>query len=157
MKRILAAAALLAGVLAANGAAAGVFTDDLSRCIVASASPADQTRLMQWMFALMALNPTVKPNAAITDAQRKAIDQGAGALMQRLLTVDCRKETVAALKNEGPPAIEASFRVLGEVAVRGLMSDPSVASGVQAFANYMDQDKLAELGRDAGIPDQRKK
>jgi hypothetical protein len=158
MKRLLAAtAATLAIAAPAAPAAAGVYTDDLTKCLVASADAADQTRLMQWMFGLIALNPAVKPNAQITPAEREGFDRGAAALMQRLLTVDCRKETVAALKYEGSSAIESSFRVLGEVAVRGLMSDPTVAAGVKNFTSYIDQDKLAEVGREAGIADQREK
>jgi hypothetical protein len=158
MKRLLAAtAALLAIAAPATHARAGVYTDDLTKCLVRSADANDQTRLMQWMFGLIALNPAVKPNAAITAQEREGFDRGAATLMQRLLTVDCRKETVAALKYEGPSAIESSFRVLGEVAVRGLMSDPTVAAGVRNFTAYIDQDKLAEVGREAGIADQREK
>jgi hypothetical protein len=152
-----AAAAFLAVALPAARASAGVYTDDLTKCLVRSADAGDQTRLMQWMFALIALNPAVRPNAAITPPQREAFDRQAAALMQRLLTVDCRKETVAALKYEGSSAIEASFRALGEVAVRGLMSDPTVAGGVKNFTAYIDQDKMAEVGREAGIADQRDK
>jgi hypothetical protein len=158
MKRLLAAtAAVLAIAAPAARASAGVYTDDLTKCLVRSADAGDQTRLMQWMFALIALNPAVQPNATITAQQREGFDRQAAALLQRLLTVDCRKETVAALKYEGSSAIEASFRVLGEVAVRGLMSDPKVAGGLQQLTTYIDPEKIAEVGREAGLADQRDK
>ena len=154
MQRTLVTAILtLALVGAATGAAAGPYTDDLSKCLVRSTSPADQSALMQWMFGLLSLNPAVKADSNLTPQKREAYDRKASALMERLLTSDCHKETVEALKYEGNSAIEASFRVLGEVAFRGLMSDPNVAADLQAFAGYVDPAKLLELGKEAGIAD----
>ena len=152
MKRAtLLTVAALALLAPAPAALAGVYTDDLSKCLVKSASATDQIQLMQWMFALIALNPAVKPNAAITADQREGFDRQAAALMSRLLVTDCHKEAVGALKYEGTSSLEASFKVLGEVAIRGLMADPSVAGGLQAFSTYIDKDQFAALGREAGV------
>jgi hypothetical protein len=152
-RAMIGTAVALAALLQGSVAAAGPYTDDLSKCLVRSTSGADQSTLMQWMFGLLALNPAVKADSVVTAPRREAYDRKAAALMERLMTVDCHKETVEAIKFEGNSAIEASFRVLGEVAFRGLMSDPSVAADLQAFAGYVDPAKLTALGKEAGVVD----
>ncbi|HUJ02850.1 MAG TPA: hypothetical protein VLW75_04365 [Rhizomicrobium sp.] len=138
--------------LAAPSAHAGVYTDDLSKCLVKSSSPEDQKTLIIWVFSDMALHPAVKPYSAISDAQRDGFTTAAAQLMQRLLTVDCRAETVAALKYEGNSSLEESFTVLGQIAMRGLMSDPDVAKGLMALGKHVDKDKLNQLATEAGHP-----
>jgi hypothetical protein len=50
--------------------------------------------------------------------------------------------------------MEASFSVLGQVAARGLMSDPKVTSGMQAFETFFERDKWTQLFRAAGLNSQ---
>jgi len=68
------------------------------------------------------------------------------ALVERLLTQACRSETQAAVRYEGPIAFQLSFQVLGQVAMKELMSDKSVSSGFDAFVKYLDKAKLEALG-----------
>jgi hypothetical protein len=71
--------------------------------------------------------------------------------MQRLMLVDCRKQTVDALKYEGTESIGQAFGVLGQAAMRGLMSDPSVAEGMGGLGKSIDEAKFAEMLKEAGI------
>ncbi len=71
--------------------------------------------------------------------------------MQRLLTVDCHTQTVSALKYEGASAFESAFGVLGQVAMRGLMTDSQVSQGMGGISKYFDESKLQELGKEAGV------
>jgi hypothetical protein len=153
MRRFFAALALVVTCWAAAPAQAGVYTDDLSKCLVKSATPDDQKNLILWIFTAMSSHPAVKAYSNIADSQRDAFNKQAGALMQRLLTVDCRTETVASLKYEGSQAIPAAFGILGQVAMRGLMSDPSVAKGVAGLTAGLDNAKLEALGKEAGLPE----
>lgn len=153
MRRSFAALALLVTCLAAAPTAqAGVYTDDLSKCLVKAADPDDQKDLIIWVFAAMSSHPAVKPYSNIAGPQQDAFNKQAGALMQRLLTVDCRTEAVASLKYEGAQAIPAAFNVLGQVAMRGLMTDPSVAKGIASIASGIDNEKLEALSKEAGMP-----
>jgi hypothetical protein len=153
MRRLFAALGLVVTVGAtAPAAQAGVYTDDLSKCLVKSANPADQQALILWIFAAMSAHPAVKPYTKVTDAQLQASNKQAGELMQRLLTIDCRPEAVAAIKYEGESAFTAAFSVLGQVAMRGLMADPSVTTAVGGISAGIDNAKLEALGREAGIP-----
>ena len=149
MRGGLLAVGLAAGL--ATPAGAGIYADDLSKCLVRSMTPGDQQAFVQWVFSAMALHPQVAPYSNISAEQRKAFNTQAAALMQRLLTVDCRKESVDALKYEGVSALEPAFSVAGEVAMRGLMSDPAVAKGLEGFGAGFDEAKLRELYAEAGV------
>jgi hypothetical protein len=146
--------AAVAGVLALSAApaCAGVYADELGKCLVSSSSPADQIVLVQWMFSAISVNPNVASMTSISPAQRKSYDQQMAHLTQRLLTVDCRKQTIEALKYEGDNALESAFGVLGGVAVRTLTSDPKTAQAMGAFGDDMDKDAFTQLQKDAGIP-----
>jgi len=151
IRSIKSAVVCLIVCLSGSGASAGIYSDDLAKCLVKSSSADDQLVLIQWIFAAMALHPAVLPYANISAEQRVAFDTKAGQLMGRLMTVDCRNEEIAALKFEGPSSIEASFSVLGEVAMRGIMTDPHVTKGMEGLDAHFDNAKLQELFRDAGL------
>jgi len=144
--------ALALAAFAATPASAGIYADDLAKCLVKSSSAQDQADLVTWIFAVMSLNPAVRPYANFTDAQRADFDRKGGALFTRLMTADCRTESIAALKYEGAAAFETSFQVLGQVATRGLMSDPNVIKGMEGLGAAMDKGKLQALFKEAGLP-----
>lgn len=146
-------AAALALVLAAGGTAAqaGVYTDDLSKCLVKATAPADQQTLVLWIYAAMSSHPQVKPYSKLTESEQERATKGATELMQRLLTIDCRKEAVEAIQYEGAATMEAAFEVLGEVAMRNLMGDAAVAKMMEGMTKYLDRPALEALGREAGV------
>jgi len=59
-----------------------------------------------------------------------------GLLFERLLTIDCRKELVEALKNEGRSALYSSNAALGRAASAELLHDPAVEAEAIKFTNY---------------------
>jgi hypothetical protein len=128
----------------------GIYTDDLARCLVKSASAQDRTVLLQWVFAAMSLHPVISGYSSISGEQRANISRSGGQLIERLLTVDCRTEAIAALKYERGMAIESSFGVLGQTAMKDLMSDQGVADGFGEAATYMDNEKMKELYEEGG-------
>ena len=154
MRRTVMAAAVLLGVLCyGTTASAGIYTDDLSRCLVKSTNDDDKTTLMKWIFGLISVSPAVNSMASITPEQHEALNKQGAALFNRLLFTDCHKEAVAAIKFEGDSAFETSFGVLGQVAMRSLMTAPSVNAQMENFVGFFDKDKLKALGAEAGVPD----
>ncbi len=150
-------AALMLLGLCSPRAQAGVYTDDLSKCLVKSSTTNDRVMLVRWMFAMLTLHPAVQSLASMTAEQREGASKTAAALFARLLTADCRKESVNSLKYEGVSAIGASFQVLGQVASRDLMTDPNVAKGMHQLGTDLDSDqKLKALLKDAGISGKNK-
>jgi hypothetical protein len=138
--------------LGLTGAArAGIYTDDLSKCLVKATTQADRVELMTWIFEAMSAHPAVRSLSTVTDAQREVANRRAAGLMQRLLTEDCRPQTVDAVRYESMGAIQQSFMVLGQVAMGGLMQDPTVAQNMQKLGTYLDGGKFAALAKDAGI------
>jgi len=154
MKKIICAATAALGLsLALAGHAnAGIYTDDMSKCLVKATTPADRTDLMTWVFSAMTSHPAISSMSNVTPAQRDAHDKRAAELFTRLLTVDCRSQTVDAIKYEGAGAIQQSFSVLGQVAMAGLMGDPTVTANIANLAKHFDEDKFKALMTDAGQP-----
>lgn len=135
--------AVLALVLApVSPAAAGAYSDDLAKCLVASTTPKDQTDLVRWIFATAALHPEVASIAAVSAEQRTAMTRAVGELFERLLTESCRKQFSAAIQYEGNQTIESAFQVLGQVAMRALMANPAVAKGFDEIDGYIHKDKI---------------
>lgn len=144
---------LAAGIsLSASNASAGIYTDDLTKCLIAKANSDDQTSLVQWFFAAMSSSPSVKGMTTITPAQVDTQNQKIATLFERLIYSDCRKETVGAIKYEGPGAIASGFQVLGQVAARNLMTDPNVAEAMSNLDANFDRSKMLALAKEAGLP-----
>ena len=154
MRRIVTSLALVVAFsVPASFASAGVYTDDMSKCLVRSTTAEDQADLVAWVFVAMSAHPSVKGYVNLTEDQRLGKTKAASKLMERLMLTNCRKETVDALKYEGPLAIQQAFGVLGQVAMRGLMADPDVAKNFSALGEYVDEAKFEELGKEAGVSD----
>lgn len=146
----LGVAALLA--LAPAAGHAGVYTDDLTKCVVAATSEADQVQLMRWMFSALSTNPALSDMVTVKPAQIDDLSKSAAALMQRLLLKDCRTEVVTAIKYEGPAALGTAFNTLGNVAGRNLMTNPATMAAMMKLQQYSDSSAFDQLGREAGIP-----
>jgi hypothetical protein len=144
-------AAALAVVAQPSVAQAGLYADEMGKCLVGKTNAADKTTLIQWIFSAMSASPAVKPMASTTPEQHAAHNRSGATLFQRLILVDCRAEAVAALKYEGPASLETSFQLLGQVAMRGLMTDPAVEQEMRGFATYFDQEKLQALFEEGGL------
>jgi hypothetical protein len=143
--RLLCHAAAISLLLGTSSAFAGLYSDDMARCLVSATTTKDKTDLVRWIFSNAALHPEVASISSITPERRAEINRLAGALLERLLTESCRKQTQDALKYEGQLAMQTSFQVLGQVAMLELMSNPAVGAGFSGIGKYIDETKLKEL------------
>lgn len=126
---------------------AGVYSDEMGKCLVASTSAQDKTKLVRWIFAISALHPDVASIASVSEAEREQMDRDTAALFERLVTESCRKQTMDAIRYEGAAiAFQISFGLLGQVAMQELMTDKTVNSGFENFIKYLDMKKLEALG-----------
>lgn len=152
MKKFIMRAALLFGAtMFATPTLASVYSDDLGRCLVSKTSDQDKIQLVQWVFAAMSSSPAVQKLTVATAKDRDQYDHVTGKLVERLLEVDCRKETVDALKYDGPHSLEAAFGLLGQVAFKSLATDPAVNQSLGNFTKYVDEKNLKALFGEAGI------
>jgi hypothetical protein len=142
----------LALALATGGTArAGIFTDDMTRCILRSTTDQDRVLLARWIFGSLAANPAIRDLSSVTPDQTDKMDRDFARIFQRLVLVDCRKETVIALKNEGMSALESSFETLGSSTMTHLVSGKEVDDRARSFSKYLDEQKLEALGKEAGV------
>lgn len=137
--------ALVLSLLCGPAAHAGLYADDLSRCLVQSTSSKDKTDLVRWVVVNTTLHPDVSAIAVATAEQRVDTNRQAAQLLERLLTESCRSQSIEALRYEGDIAIQLSFKVLGQVAMQELMSNPLVREGFGEIGKYVDRQKIGEL------------
>jgi len=128
-----------------NASVAGPFADDMGKCLVRSTSPEDRTVLVKWIFSVIALHPDLQSMSSISAKQRDTVNKNGAALFQRLLLDSCRTETQQAVQNEGPQTIQYAFQILGQVATRGLFTDPHVTAGLKDLGKDLDEAKLKSL------------
>lgn len=136
---------LFAAMTFSKWAVAGTSSDDLTKCLVSSATVEDKKVLVRWVFSTLALHPDTAPLAAVTDAQRAEFNSKTARLFERLVTETCKTQMQTAVRNEGVAALQTSFRQFGEVATRELLSNPKVAAGLSNTASNVDPIKLMTL------------
>jgi hypothetical protein len=152
MRRLAVAFALLLALWApASLARAGVYTDELTKCVVKHANDADRTAFVAFIFSAMSVHPSVQAYSTISEVQRDELSKAVAGLTQRLLTEDCRTETVAALKNEGFSVFQAPFSALEDAAMGDLTKNPAVHKELGRFASQLDPAKFLPVLKEAGM------
>ena len=126
---------------------AGVYTDDMTKCLVESTSKDDRLTLVRWMFAAMSQHPAVASLTTVSDGDIEKANASVGALFMKLLTKTCVEATRKAVRYEGAFAIQASFQALGQVATMDLFADPNVLKVMSGLEKHADPEKLAELSK----------
>jgi hypothetical protein len=139
------AVSLAAAMLLPGTAKAGIYSDDLSRCLVTKTSDADKILLAKWIFSVMSVHPSAAAIATISDADRTDVSEATAGVFEMLLTDSCRDESAKAVKYEGTVAIGNSFKVLGEIAMTTLLADPKVEAESQNFIKYVDEAKMKSV------------
>lgn len=124
---------------------AGVYGDEMSKCLVDSTTVEDRTDLVRWMFVAISLHPAVESLSSVTEEQMDKANKDAADLFMRLLTESCREATEKALQYEGQSVLETSFGVLGQVAGSEIFNASEVGAVLAGLEGYMDAEKLSEL------------
>lgn len=124
---------------------AGVYANELSKCLVESTSARDKMVLIQWTFSSLSHHPNIKQISSVSKTQSEQINRKIANLFTRLLTESCSSETRKALKFEGHLALEKSFGFLGKTAGKELVSNPKVEKGFSNFMKYIDESKFEHL------------
>jgi hypothetical protein len=101
--------------------------------MVRSATRADRTVFLKWLFASIALHPEIEAMVTISPGQCDEINKNAGALFMRLLTESCRDD------------MQQAFQVFGQAAATDLLGNPRTAEGMKGIDKYLDAEKLQAL------------
>ena len=124
---------------------AGLYTDDLSRCLVESTTTEDKISLVKWMFTAASLHPAVSSISSVSEAQLDDANKATAELFVKLLTETCREKAQKAVKYEGQVALRSGFEVLGKVAAGELFASPEVSAGMAGLAKHIDSKKLEDV------------
>jgi hypothetical protein len=127
-----------------SNAFGGVYTDDLTRCLVSKITNEQKAAFANWIFEAMSLNPAVSKYVTLPEAKRREFKANMGNAFEKLITVTCKSEMQLALKYEGVEAIGASFNVFGEIAGKELFSSPEVANGMADLDQYINKDRIKQ-------------
>jgi hypothetical protein len=145
MSKALMIAGLMILTCAGSAAQAGLYTDDMSRCLVEATSREDKATLVRWIFIALSQNPAISSLSKVTGADIDKANEAVGALFMKLLTDSCADKTKKAISYEGEAAIQTSFAVLGQVAAAELFSDPKARAVMAGLDKYADKKKLDAL------------
>ena len=126
----------------ATVAQAGQAQQALSDCLVDSVTNAEKRVLVQWIFAIVARHPDVKPLADIDPAEEEKINRTASAVMETLIADRCITQVREVMRGNGASAIGKSFEVLGETAMEALLQNPDVSAGAAGLLKYADMARI---------------
>lgn len=129
-------------ILVSCSAQAGVYSNDLSKCLVETSTANDRIVLVKWMFTAIAAHPAVSGMSKITDRDREEINRQAAGMFVHLVGELCQSQAKKAVQFEGPYAIQQAFRVFGRVAGKELFQNPAVGKAISGLNKYVNEDKL---------------
>jgi hypothetical protein len=124
---------------------AGSYSDELSLCLVRSATSADKATIVQWFFSIISSHPDLSRVSSISNSKRADINKRFAKLFESLLTQACKSETKALIRYEGADAVGESFGALASQALTDLISNPSVSAKTYDFIKYMDFKKVEKI------------
>ena len=126
---------------------AGLFEDELTKCLVTSTNNRDTTKLIKWFFKVYSDHPEVSYMVDLSDREKKVIDKEMADLFTRLLSEDCLDESKKAQKYEGDIVFFNAFQILGQTAAQGFNNNPDVMKSINKFVELIEYEKLDYLGK----------
>ncbi len=132
-------------ILSPHAAIASPTSDTLGTCLKDNTNGKDRKALARWIFLAISAHPEIRQLSVATDAIRLDSDKGTAVLVTRLLTENCRAETRAVVAKDGNPGLFSAFKLLGEVAMTELMTDPGVSAAISNYAQFVDKKKIEEV------------
>ncbi len=148
MKTMFKACMAMALAIGATSARAGVYADDLGKCLVSATSEADRVLMVKWMFSALSRNKEISQYVQMAPELRETLSRETAALYTRLLTESCRAQAKDAARYEGAAAFGSAFGLLGQIAAQGLFNDPAVAASISELDKFFDQQKLKAIAEE---------
>lgn len=124
---------------------AGVYSDDLGKCLVNTTTKNERQQLVKVIFAGIAKHPSTSYMADISTVQEDEFMRQFASIFTDLMTERCVEQARLAIRYEGLQAIENSFELLGKIAVQDLMTHPAINAYFEGMATYIDENALNAL------------
>ncbi len=144
MRRLVFSLTLCAamGLSATAPAIAESGTDAFGTCLVMNTTGRDRIALMRWIVFSYATHPSVSDIITIDPDVLDEADRMLADLFVDLVVDRCLPEARAAMAEVGPQAFEIAFTALGQIAAVETMNDRGVQQRMEAFVQYLDEDRL---------------
>lgn len=117
----------------------------LGRCFVLKTTGADRLVVARWLGSAIGSGDAVTSLMKVDPAKKAEVDRTMGALFTRLFTQDCADEARPLVKAADQKGLEAAGGMLGEIAMRELMSDTKVSTALLDYLKYIDTAAFAKL------------
>ncbi len=112
----------------------------LGQCVVGMTTGNDRVLVARWLGSSISSSPELADVVKVDQAAREAIDREMANLFVRLFTQDCFDEARPIVLANDLQSVEMAFGMLGEVAMRELMTDPLATQAMTSYANHIPPD-----------------
>ena len=133
---------LFFSLLLVGNTSAGVYSDDLGKCIVERTSPEDKLLVVQAVYAAMSKHPEIVSFSRISRQDDAKFKKEFARIFTDLIVDSCRSEAKLAFRYEGEYAFQQAFELLGQVAMVELMQNPRVSNYFEQLGNEIDASKF---------------
>lgn len=145
MKRYLFVISIVAGLLMPAVTHAGPQAHQLGVCLADALNGKERKSLAKWIFFGMSAHSSIEQYSNISAEDIETSDKYVGYLVTRLLTENCPAQARLAFEEDGTGGIEYAFRVVGQVAMQEIMTEPGVSQSLGAFEKYLDREKFSKV------------
>ncbi len=121
----------------------GTYSDNLAQCMINNISDTDNRILTNWMASVMIQHPQIEITMSPED--REYFYRSAATLLEDLLTIRCKEETIIALTFESDDAFANAFEILGIVSMETLIAHPDVIQASEELIDYIDLEKFTNI------------
>lgn len=110
----------------------------LGQCFVLKTTGSDRLLIARWLAGAMGAGAATKDLLTVDQARKTATDREMAQLFTRLFTKDCAAQATPLMKARDSKGVEAAGGMLGEIAMRELMSDPAVSASIFGYMQFVD-------------------
>ncbi|MEO5706128.1 MAG: hypothetical protein ABIT10_04780 [Alteraurantiacibacter sp.] len=135
----ISASAQIAGQEASPGAAR------LGECVLGSTTGNDRVLVGRWIGAALASAPQLEGLVTVDTQQKDVVDRELAQLFVRLFTQDCAATARPLIMAGDSTSIQMAFSMLGEAAMRELMTNPAAMTALTGYAQYIPPNAFDSL------------
>lgn len=130
-------AVLLAITVQVNTVYAGVYSNQLTKCMVKSMDKQDKMQILRYMILICSQPPEVQDMVSISEEQERKILKNTAKLYSYLAIDSCKIFAKKALKYEGEKAFQKSFSMLGKIVLQQNLNTKRGQEMIKTFQKYM--------------------
>tara|TARA_B100000900_G_scaffold402312_1_gene408029 strand:+ start:219 stop:662 length:444 start_codon:yes stop_codon:yes gene_type:complete len=117
----------------------GPFSDEFSRCIITKTTSQEKTDLVKWIYVTISFHSQLSEMSNISSKDVEIANIRVAEYMTNVFAYKCKNEMLDAVEYEGEESATQAFKLLGEIAMREIMSEQNVSFASELFIQYLDE------------------